>query len=306
MNDIIPNGVWPTMVTPFTESNAIDYKALAELIEWYLRHKVDGLFAVCQSSEMFYLSLQERVELAKFIKEKAGKVPVIASGHISNSTNEQIKELKALADTKIDALVLVTNRFAEKDEGDMIWKKNFERIINELENVPLGFYECPYPYKRLFTPELLKFCTSTNKIYFLKDTSCNLNEMKAKIDAVNNTKLKIFNANAATFYESLKIGISGYSGVMGNFHPQLYKWLFNNWTNQPQSAEKLQNFLGLASLIERQCYPVNAKYYLQLEGLNITLNSRSRDKKSFSMSNKIEVKQLHDLTVKITRNYNFN
>jgi len=103
-------GIVPVMLTPFTPDNQIDYPGLEKLISWYLKEGVDALFAVCQSSEMQYLSLEERVELARFVVQKVeGHVPVIASGHISDDLAEQTKELQAMANTGIDALVLVTN-----------------------------------------------------------------------------------------------------------------------------------------------------------------------------------------------------
>ena len=61
----------------------------------------------------------------------------------------------------------------------------------------------------------------------------------------------------------------------------------------PKTAELLQDFLGVASLIERQRYPVNAKYYLTLCGLDITLYSRSRNWKEFSKSERAETEQLY-------------
>ena len=63
-----PGGVWPVMLTPFTEENQVDYAALKELVEWYIKNGVDGLFAVCQSSEMFKLTLKERVTAAAKVK----------------------------------------------------------------------------------------------------------------------------------------------------------------------------------------------------------------------------------------------
>ena len=63
----IPNGVYPTMITPFTEDNKIDYNAVEQLLGWY-DGKVDGVFAVCQSSEMFCLSFEERLELMRFVR----------------------------------------------------------------------------------------------------------------------------------------------------------------------------------------------------------------------------------------------
>jgi len=55
-------GIVPVMLTPFTGDNQIDYAGLARLIDWYLDKGVDALFAVCQSSEMQFLTLDERVE----------------------------------------------------------------------------------------------------------------------------------------------------------------------------------------------------------------------------------------------------
>ena len=50
-------GIVPVMLTPFTDEGEVDYGSLERLIEWYLANGADALFAVCQSSEMQYLSL---------------------------------------------------------------------------------------------------------------------------------------------------------------------------------------------------------------------------------------------------------
>jgi 4-hydroxy-tetrahydrodipicolinate synthase len=110
------------------------------------------------------------------------------------------------------------------------------------------------------------------------------------------TMIKLFNANAATLLDSLELGLAGYSGVMANFHPELYVWLWRNWADLPGAARQLQNFLGAASLIERQVYPVNAKYYLQLAGLPLGLHTRVRDSRELSSSARLEVAQLRALS----------
>jgi len=300
MQNLIPDGVWPTMLTPFTKDNEVDYEGLEALIEWYIKKGVDGLFAVCQSSEMYFLSLEERVEIARFVKEKsAGRVPVVASGHISDDMDEQIRELTAMADTGIDALVIVNNHFAAENEGDDIWRKNAEKVMNAIPDIPLGIYECPAPYKRLMSPELLKWCADTGRFFFLKDTCCDVEQLRLKSEAVKGTQLKIFNANSATLLESLKLGISGFSGVMANFHPDLYVWLTRNWSKEPKKAEILQDFLGMASLAECQVYPVNAKYYLQLEGVAIELYTRSRKKSNFRKSDQLVIDELRSFTQEV-------
>lgn len=296
MEKHIPSGVWPTMITPFTASNEVDYEALQQLVEWYIAQGVHGLFAVCQSSEMFYLSLEERVRIARFVKETAaGRVPVIASGHISDGIEEQAEELRRMAETGVDAVVWVSNRLASPEEPDEIWVERAQQLLDRIPDVPFGIYECPYPYKRLLSPRMLKWCADTGRFLFLKDTCCDLNQMADKLDAVKGSRLQIFNANSATLLESLKIGAAGFSGVMANFHPDLYVRLTERWSMEPSAAETIQSFVGAASLIELQMYPVNAKYHLQQRGIPLTLHCRSKDANAFRGNQRLEVEQLDEV-----------
>ena len=96
------------------------------------------MFAVCQSSEMQHLTLAERTGIARFVKEGSrGRVTVIASGHISEDINDQIDELKAMQDTGVDAVVMISSRIVRKDEDDEAWKRNAERILTE---IPLSLW----------------------------------------------------------------------------------------------------------------------------------------------------------------------
>ena len=290
----IPDGVWPTMLTPFTADGEIDYDALDALVDWYIAQGVTGLFAVCQSSEMFHLSLSERVGLSQAcVRAAAGRVPVIASGHVSEAFDDQIDEVKRVADTGVEAVVLISNRLAREYEDDEVFLRRLDRLVSALpDDLLLGFYECPFPYKRLISPRVMRYGVESGRFGFLKDTSCSLANMREKIGIASGSSFKLFNANAATLLESLRAGAAGYSGVMANFHPDLYVDLVQNYERNAEQAERLQAFLGLASAIERQYYPVNAKYALSLEGLPLSTASRTRDPNGLTDSMKMEVQQL--------------
>ncbi|HIQ97853.1 MAG TPA: dihydrodipicolinate synthase family protein [Candidatus Limivivens merdigallinarum] len=294
MQHTFPNGVYPVMLTPFTEDNKVDYEALGKLVDWYIEKGVAGLFADCQSSEMFFLSLEERVEIGRFVKERAaGRVPVVTSGHISDSLEDQAKELTAIAKTGADAVILLTNRLAKEEESDEVWLENLKKLLEMIpKDVPLGFYECPYPYKRIISPELLKWCADSGRFYFIKDTSCDIENMKAKLDAIKGTNLKLFNANTSTLLESLELGGSGYSGVMANFHPELYVKLCESFWQGDGQSRKIADFLTVASLIERQVYPVNAKYYQKSIGNFNSIMTRTRDPKELNATGILEIQQL--------------
>ena len=293
MSDKFPNGVYPVMLTPFTEDNKVDYDALEKLINWYIGKGVAGLFADCQSSEMFFLSFEERVEIARFVKKIAdGRVPVVTSGHISDSLEDQAKELTAIAETGADAVILLTNRLAREDESDEVWLENLKKLLELIpKDVPLGFYECPYPYKRLISPELLKWCADTGRFYFIKDTSCDVENMKAKLEAIKGTQLKLFNANTSTLLETLELGAAGYSGVMANFHPEVYVELCNIYKEDSAKARKIADFATVASLIERQVYPVNAKYYQKSIGNFHSIQTRTVSPKLLNPTCVLEIEQ---------------
>ena len=291
----IRHGVYPTMITPFTADNQIDYNAVEQLLAWY-DGKVDGVFAVCQSSEMFCLSFEERLELMRFVRAHAPKgMAVVASGHTAESLNRQIEEAKRVIDTGVDSYVFISNRFAAPEDSDDVFLENVDYVVSRIPEIALGIYECPVPYRRLLSPETLGVLAKGGCFTFLKDTCCDADVIRQKIAATAGTPLKIFNANSASLLITLRDGAAGFSGVMANFHPEIYRWLCRHFAEDPQKAELVQDFLGFASLSERQIYPPNAKYYLSLEGLDITTVTRSKDY-AMSKSEQLEMQQLRGLT----------
>ncbi|NLG24042.1 MAG: hypothetical protein GX558_01695 [Clostridiales bacterium] len=144
--DGIAKGIWPTMITPFGDDGGVDESAIGAMVDWYIQRGCDGIFAVCQSSEMFYLSLDERVRLARAVVRAAGgRIDVIASGHVSDGPDDQAAELRAISRTGVKAVVLISNRLAGEGEGDDVWIRNAERLTAALPGAAFGLYECPPP-----------------------------------------------------------------------------------------------------------------------------------------------------------------
>jgi len=272
-------GIIPVMLTPFTESNAIDYASLEKLIEWYIANGADALFAVAQSSEMQFLSLDERVALARFVvKQVAGRVPVIASGHVGETREDQVAELTSIARTGVDGLVLVTNRFDPKGQGGSVFMDNLRGLLAALPaGLPLGLYECPAPFRRLLSDDELAFCADTGRFSILKDVSCDLSTVKRRVALTKDTSLAIVNANAAIAFDAIKSGSAGFTGVFTNFHPDLYKWLLTSHSRHPALADELSVYLALAAMAEPMGYPKLAKLYHQRLGTFSSIRSRAVD-----------------------------
>lgn len=272
-------GIVPVMLTPFREDGAIDYAGLERLIEWYLQHGADALFAVAQSSEMQFLSLQERSDLARFVVDKvAGRVPVLASGHVSDDPEGQVEELRVAASSGARCVVLVTNRLDPGRDGTEAFLGNLRRLLTRLpSDVALGLYECPAPYRRLLCDDELKACIDTGRFVMLKDVSCDLGTVRRRVALAAGSPLKILNANAAIAREAMTAGSAGFNGVFTNFHPDLYQWLRSRSSREPALADELSTFLVLSAVSEALGYPALAKIYHQRIGTFDSIRCRVID-----------------------------
>jgi 4-hydroxy-tetrahydrodipicolinate synthase len=281
------------MITPFTDDNKIDYGAVKNLTDWYIANGCDGIFAVCQSSEMFFLSEQEKLDLAMAVKDAAaGRVKVIASGHTADDKSKQIEELGRMAETGVDAVVIVSNRLAKEDEEEDVLRKNFAEILRQLPGISFGIYECPYPYLRLLSTEFLREWGKDKNMVFLKDVSCSRKIQNERVKAVEGMKISLFNANTATLLDSLISGYDGFNGVMANFHIDIYKWMYSNFKTQPDLAREVSDFLTLAAVSELRAYPVNAKYHQNLIAVPMNIHTRSRDKSVLNENGRLEIESL--------------
>lgn len=290
-------GVWPVMLTPFDADNNIDEHALEQLTEWYIANGVNGLFAACQSSEIFYLSLEERLKIVEVtVKAAKGRVPVIASANTSDCLEDQAKELNAVWKLGADAVILLSNRLAGPEEDSSVWIENLHRLMDMLDpEMRLGMYECPYPYKRVLSEEELQAMIDSERFFFIKDTCCDIEIIRRKLRQIEGSCVQLFNANTTTLLDSLRDGADGYCGVMANFHPELYVWLCEHY--KEAAADDVSDILSLNSLIERQCYPVSAKWHLQnIEGLPLEIYARTQDAALLTETYKNEIRTMNKLS----------
>ena len=132
--------IFTTMITPYKADGSVDFEMAEKYVDWYFENGLNGIFAVCQSSEIFFLSLEERVELnrrvynrAKELEKQTGKqLTVVSSGHVSDTLEGQAEELNAIWKSGTDCLILITNRLDINQEGDDVFIANAEKLLQML------------------------------------------------------------------------------------------------------------------------------------------------------------------------------
>lgn len=273
----LPGGLWPVMLTPFKENNEIDFRGLDALIDFYVNTGADGLFSTCLSSEMFQLTNEERLKVIKaVVKRVGGKIPVVASGTFTPHIKESAAFIRAAYDTGVQTVVVLTNQIADVMEDDNTFRQRMEELMDKTDDVPLGLYECPDPYKRLISPELIGWLGGTGRFYYHKDTSCDIEAIRAKLRAIDSTNLSLFNANTTTALASLGSGAAGISPIGANLYPELYTFLIRSFHAQGESEQltRLNAQLDMMDAIVDQGYPFSAKYFLKARHLPIDTTCR--------------------------------
>ncbi len=276
--NMLHGGLWPVMITPFTDKNTVDITALEELVEFYLRTGSSGLFANCLSSEMFQLSEEERILITKTIVNKVdGRVPVISTGTFSSDENKNIEFFNKVFDLGVHAVVINSNQLVSEEAPENIFKLSLESLMNRTGNIPLGIYECPVPYKRLLSPSILKWMADSGRFLYFKDTCCDNQQIEEKLKAVQGTNFSFFNANIPTALNSLQKGARGLSAIGANYIPELYAFLSDNFNDAGRKnlVEKVSHFLSVIDPLVHLNYPFAAKWFLQQRGLKLGTYTRT-------------------------------
>lgn len=289
-------GFIPVMLTPFLSNGNIDYPALTQLTEIYLQAGSSGLFANCLSSEMFELSDKERIDAIKHVIEVVnGAVPVVATGTFGGAISKQADFVKRVNDTGVEAVIAITSLLADENQDDEVFGDNVYDLLKQTGNIPLGFYECPVPYKRVIKPKQLADFVSTGRVIYHKDTSLDLAQIKDKINLTKDYNFGLYDAYIVHAVESLKAGSAGLSCIQGNYFPELIVWLCDHYNDETLKEEVIivQQFLIDNMDVMHNVYPIVSKYFLQKRGLDISTFTR-RDVGSFTPNVVKEVEKLFD------------
>jgi 4-hydroxy-tetrahydrodipicolinate synthase len=273
----LPQGFIPVMLTPFLESGEVDYEGLRSLTDLYLEAGAAGLFANCLSSEMYELSEQERLDVTRTVVEQAaGRVPVVATGTFGGPIEEQAQFVKRIYSTGVQAVIVISGLLADESESDEVFTERAMELISLTEDIPLGFYECPVPYKRLINSDVLAALVKTGRVVYHKDTCLDIEEVKRRINVAKDYKFGLYDAYMVNAVASLQAGAAGLSCIQGNIYPELVVWICENYNNaeRQDDVKKVQQFFVDTMDVVHAAYPINAKYSLQKRGFPILTDTR--------------------------------
>lgn len=274
----LPGGIWPVILTPFSEDGAIDFDGLKALTEFYIANGAAGLFTNCLSGEMYQMEPSERLALAEaVVRIGAGRVPVVASGTFSRELEMNAEFISRMYDLGVTAVVIISNQLCSADDGEGVFNARLESLVEATGQIPLGMYECPLPYLHLLTEDQLSWMARSGRFSYFKDTCCDGNRIRARLAAIRNSGFSLFNAHTPTALGSLRDGAAGLSAIGANFYPEFYSYLFlHAGEKDSDKLLKVNRFIQDHDPLIHSLYPFSAKWFLQQRGLPISTHTRTR------------------------------
>lgn len=133
-------GLYTPLITPHHEDLSIDQDALGDLIDSLIAAGIHGIISGGSTGEYYAQSLDERVAIARFVKERvAGRVPlIIGTGAIR--LEDSITVARAARDMGADAILIGSPPYAVPTEQENALNT---LAIDRAANLPIMLYNYP-------------------------------------------------------------------------------------------------------------------------------------------------------------------
>ncbi|GAA0307602.1 4-hydroxy-tetrahydrodipicolinate synthase [Psychrobacter aestuarii] len=209
-------GSMVALVTPMHPDGEVDYKRLAELIDWQIEAGTHCLVAVGTTGESATLSVQEHSDVIRyFVKYVNGRVPVIA-GTGANSTAEAIALTKEAADAGADCALLVGPYYNKPPQEGLY--QHFKAIA-EAVDMPQMLYNVPGRSVVDIAQETVERLADIDNIVAIKDATGSL-ERGAKLIKALGERVVVLSGDDGTALELMRHGAKGNISVTANIAPQ--------------------------------------------------------------------------------------
>jgi 4-hydroxy-tetrahydrodipicolinate synthase len=133
-------GCGTALVTPFTDTGEVDYRALRDLVEWQVAEGIDFLVPCGSTGEAQTMEDAERERVvAAVVETAAGRVPVMA-GATSNDTARAVAETRRMCRLGIDYILTATPYYNKPTQGGLF--RHFTAVA-DASTKPICLYNVP-------------------------------------------------------------------------------------------------------------------------------------------------------------------
>lgn len=266
MNRDIFKGLGVALITPFMENGAIDFAAVARIVDNLVAGGVDYILVLGTTGETPTLSADERKALVRFVRDRvAGRVALMV-GIGGNCTHDVVNCLRTW-DLKGYSAILSVNPYYNKPNQEGLYQ-HFKAIA-EASPLPVMLYNIPGRTGVNMTPKTItRIAANCENVIGVKEASGDLAQMARIRELLPNDFLLISGDDGLTV-DIVKLGGDGLISVLANAYPAECKEFVRLALEGKfeEADEKLHAFDGIISSLFEEGNPVGIKTALYLKGV---------------------------------------
>ena len=253
------------LVTPMHPDGAIDWSALARLIEYHIESGTAGLGVVGTTGESPTLTVPEHCEVIRFAVEQAGgRIPVVA-GTGGNSTHEAIELTVSAAEAGADYSLSVTPYYNKPTQQGLF--EHFQAVARSV-NLPIILYNVPGRTGCDLLNDTVVKLSQIDNIVAIKDATGDVARVAALIEAVPDG-FAVFSGDDATALELMRRGGRGNVSVTANIAARDMAAMCNlALTGEWEAAAEIDARLReLNDLLFVEANPIPVKWVMAQRGM---------------------------------------
>ncbi|MGZ4852944.1 MAG: 4-hydroxy-tetrahydrodipicolinate synthase [Halobacteriota archaeon] len=209
-------GVYPAMVTPFTNKDEIDVEGMRSNIAYLQKGGVAGLVPCGSTGESATLTHDEHKKLVEITVE-AASVPVVA-GTGSNNTAEAVELTRYAQDAGADAALLIVPYYNKPMKSGLI--KHFSAIAEACE-IPLILYNIPGRTGINMDAETIStLAHEYSNVAAVKEASANFSQISDIVELTNDLDFSVLSGDDGLTLPMMALGATGVISVTADILPK--------------------------------------------------------------------------------------
>jgi len=257
-------GTGVALVTPFTETLEVDFKALKKLLN-HTAKGVDYYVVMGTTGESATVTADEKNSILQFVKDNNSKKLPLVFGIGGNNTRQVLDSIANTDFKDIDALLSVSPYYNKPSQEGIF--QHF-KVIADACPVPVILYNVPGRTASNITAETTLRLSEHPNIIGIKEASGNL-EQCMRIARDKPKDFLLISGDDLFTVALYALGARGVISVLANAYPVIFKKIkeFAFAGNYPKASQELYKLLDLNPLMYEESNPVGLKALL--ENMNV-------------------------------------
>ena len=209
-------GSMVAIVTPMRADGALDFEALARLVEFHIDNGTDAIIAVGTTGESATLDYEEHIAVVrKVVGQVKGRIPVIA-GTGANSTREALHLTQHAMEAGADGCLLVTPYYNKPTQEGLY---QHYKLIADSVAIPQILYNVPGRTACDMKPETVERLADIPNIVGIKEASGSIERIRELVRRLGD-RMDVYSGEDGIAAEAILNGAKGTISVTANVAPR--------------------------------------------------------------------------------------